>query len=135
MWADNAGTHGYKKEHHMRTKGKDGIHSTNDNIWSLYDSLLIIKVTNIWLIILKFGKGIASIICYVKNRKFWKNSSIVANYRIFWDDLYMHQVMLNINVSHSGRNTSMISYGSWGMSSYHIDTVFGDIDMKAWKLC
>ena len=45
----------------------------------------------------------------------------------------MHRVMLNINVSHSG--TLMISYGSWGMSSYHIDTVLSDIDMKARKLC
>ena len=27
---------------------------------------------------------------------FGKNSSIVADYRIFWDDLYMHQVMLNV---------------------------------------
>ena len=68
-------------------------------------------------------------------KSFGKNSSIVANYRIFWDDLYMHRVMLNINVSHSSRNTLMISYGSWGMSSYHIDTVLGDIDMKARKLC
>ena len=65
-------------------------------------------------------------------KSFGKNSSIVANYRIFWDDLYMHRVMLNINVSHSCRNTLMISYGSWGMSSY---TVLSDIDMKARKLC
>ena len=96
MWADNAGAHGYKKQHHMRTKGKDGILSRNGNIWSLYDSLLIMKVTNVWLVILKFGKSIAAIICYVKNRKFWENSSIVSNYRIFWDDPYMHQVMLNV---------------------------------------
>ena len=68
-------------------------------------------------------------------KSFGKNSSIVANYRIFWDDLYMHRVMFNVNVSHSGRNTLMISYGSWGMSSYHIDTVLSDIDMKARKLC
>ena len=26
----------------------------------------------------------------------WKNYSIVANYRIFWDDLYMHQIMTNM---------------------------------------
>ena len=48
---------------------------------------------NIWLVILKFGKTIASITCYVNNTKFWKNSSIVANCR---DDLYMHQVMLKV---------------------------------------
>ena len=64
-------------------------------------------------------------------KSFGKNSSIES----FGDDLYMHQVMLNVNVSHSGRNTLMISYGSWGMSSYHIDTVLSDIDMKARKLC
>jgi len=64
--------HGYKKQHHMRTKGKSGILSRNVNIWSLYDSLLIMRITNICLVILKFGKGIASIICYVKNRKFWE---------------------------------------------------------------
>ena len=29
----------------------------------------------------------------------------------------------------------MISHGSWGMSSYHIDMVLGDIDEKAQKLC
>ena len=51
---------------------------------------------NIGLVILKFGKTIASIICYVKNMKFWKNSSIMADYRIFWDDLYTHQVMFNV---------------------------------------
>ena len=72
FWVDNAGAHGYKKQHHMRTKGKDGTLSRNGNIWSLYDSLLIMKVTNIWLAILKFGKNIAPIICYVENRTFWK---------------------------------------------------------------
>ena len=41
-------------------------------------------------------KTIASIIVMLRIRNFGKNSSIVANYRIFWDDLYMHQVMLNV---------------------------------------
>ena len=37
LWADNVGAHGYKKQHHMRTRGKDDILSRNGNIWSLYD--------------------------------------------------------------------------------------------------
>ena len=96
--------------------GKDGILSGNGNIGSCIIPFLLWKGYqdgNIWI----NENFIASIICHVENilyKKFWKNSSIVANYRIFWDDLYMHRVMLNVNESHSGRNTLMISYGSWG---------------------
>ena len=64
-------------------------------------------------------------ICQVRIENF-DNSVIVAYYRIFWDDLYMHQVMHSVSHSgleDSGRNTLMISYGAWGMSSYHMDTV------------
>jgi len=70
-----------------------------------------------------FGETIASIICYVKNIKLWKNS------RISWDDLYMHQVMFNVSCSgleDLGRNTLKISYGAWRMSSYHMVTVLSE---------
>ena len=42
-------------------------------------------------------------ICHVRIENF-DNSVIVAYYRIFWDDLYMHQVMHS--VSHSGLEDS-----------------------------
>ena len=99
VWIDNAGAHGCKKQHHLRTRGKGEILGGNNITWSLYDSLLIMKIyqdDNIWLVMRKFGKTIASIISYVKNINFLKNASIVANYRIFWDGLYIHQVMLNV---------------------------------------
>ena len=70
VWTDNAGARGCKKQRHLRTKGKDGIHSRNGNIWSLYDSLFIMKVTKV--LTNYIGKTMASIICYVKNMKFWK---------------------------------------------------------------
>ena len=73
------------------------VGSERNNItWVCVISLLIMKSQqddNIWLVTLKFGKTIASITCYVKSIKILENSSIVANYRIFWDDPYMHQVI------------------------------------------
>ena len=43
VWTDNAGSHGCKKQHHLRTRGKDEILGRNNITWSLYDSLLIMK--------------------------------------------------------------------------------------------
>ena len=44
VWTDNAGTQGCEKRHHLRTRGKDEILGRNNITWSLYDSLLIIKM-------------------------------------------------------------------------------------------
>ena len=60
VWTDNASAHGCKKQHHLRTRGKDEILGRNNITWSLYDSLLIMKSykdDNIWLVIWKFGKN------------------------------------------------------------------------------
>ena len=59
-------------------------------------------------------------LCHVRIENF-DNSIIVANYRIFWDDLYMHQVIHNVShlgLEGLGRNNLMISYGAWGMLRY-----------------
>ena len=59
-------------------------------------------------------------------KSFGKNSSIVANYRIFWNDLYMHWVMLNINVSYS-----YLDDKPWIMGNVKLSHRYG----IGWKLC
>ena len=72
VWTDNEGARGCKKQRHLRTKGKKRIHSRNGNIWSLYDSLFIMKVTKILINYIGILETIAPIICYV-NRYFTKS--------------------------------------------------------------
>ena len=43
VWTDNAGAHGCKKQHHLRTRGKDEVLGRNNITWSLYESLPIMK--------------------------------------------------------------------------------------------
>ena len=65
-----------------------GVHMIPCLLWKGYQD------GNIWM-----NYFIASIIFHVKNilyKKVLENSSMVANYIIFWDDIYMHQVMLNV---------------------------------------
>ena len=89
LWVDNAGVHSYKKQNHMRTRGKDEILSRNGNVWSLYDFFAYYEGYQDLISYIEIVETIASIIFYVKiyiTKSFWKISSI----RNFWDGLYMH---------------------------------------------
>ena len=75
LWTDNAGLHGYEKRHHLRMRGKMKSLVEIISLGVCMIPCLLRKGyqdDNICLVNLKFGKTIASLICFVKNMKFGK---------------------------------------------------------------